>query len=346
MIERRVWKINRPGDLGRLRPASEPLGDPKRDEVLVGIRAIGLNFADIFACLGLYSATPGGPFVPGLEFAGEVRAAGADVSEFQPGDRVMGLTRFGAYASCLNSNPRYLAPIPDGWSFEEGAAFLVQTATAWYAIEKLGRQRRNPVVLLHSAAGGVGLRALAILAGIGATVVGTVGSASKVDFLVQNSLLTENRILVRDRSRFGDQLDGVLSDLGVPGFDLILDSVAGPYFSPAYRRLRPTGRLVIYGAADFMPEAQRPNRLKLFYRYLRRPRLDPLQMIADNRSVLGFNLIWLWSELELLAEGMTALETYYTYPPRIGQAFGFDAVPQAMRHLQSGASVGKIVVKV
>jgi len=117
MIERQVWRIDKSGDLSRLRQISEQLEAPERDQVQIRVRTVGLNFADIFACLGLYSATPGGSFVPGLEIAGEIIATGSERPELQVGDRVMGMTRFGGYVSHLNSHPRYLVRLPESWSF-------------------------------------------------------------------------------------------------------------------------------------------------------------------------------------------------------------------------------------
>ena len=133
---------------------------------------------------------------------------------------------------------------------------------------------------------------------------------------------------------------------GAPGLDVVFDAIAGPFFDAAYARLRPEGRHVIYGAADFMTRGPRPDYLRLLPRYLRRPRLDPMQMIAENRSVLGFNLIWLWDAVERLASGYDALERLVTEPPFVGRTFTFDDTPHAMQWLQRGESVGKVVVRV
>jgi alcohol dehydrogenase len=100
----------------------------------------------------------------------------------------------------------------------------------------------------------------------------------------------------------------------------------------------------VYGAADFMPRGARVNWLRLAARYLRRPRIDPLALVSDNRSVMGFNLIWLWSRAEPLAAGYDALDALITAPPLVGRSFPFADAPAAMRHLQSGESVGKVVL--
>ncbi|MEQ9297292.1 MAG: alcohol dehydrogenase catalytic domain-containing protein, partial [Cyclobacteriaceae bacterium] len=128
-MERQVYRVTKAGSIGNLQLQSETLADPAPDEVQIEIKAIGLNFADIFAMFGIYSATPSGPFIPGLEYAGKIIKKGKNVVFFEEGQPVMGVTRFGAYASHLNINCNYLTPLPSGWSFAEGAALLVQGIT-------------------------------------------------------------------------------------------------------------------------------------------------------------------------------------------------------------------------
>lgn len=347
--------MRRAGALDRLERFTEPLPDPKPGEACVSVHAIGVNFADIFACLGLYSATPAGAFVPGLEFAGVVQAIGPagrhgasseSPAGIHPGDRVIGLTRFGAYATAVNLSLPYLRPIPPAWSFAEGAAFPVQALTAWYGLIELGALEAGDSVLVHSAAGGVGLSALAILATVNARVIATVGRPAKRDFLIERCGLTPDQVIVRDRQHFRSQLDRALSALGLDGFDLVLDAIGGPYFRPAYERLRPEGRLVLYGAADFMPKRPRPDYLRLALQYVRRPRLDPLRMIAENRSVMAFNLIWLWDQVDRLTRAYDRLAHPEKRPPFIGRHFAFADAPAALRYLQSGESIGKIVLEV
>lgn len=348
--------MQRAGSLGGLRRRSESLPEPLPGEARVRVKAIGLNFADIFACLGLYSAAPEGAFIPGLELAGVVEALGPAASPagsvdeprpaVLPGDRVIGLTRFGAYASAVNLDVRHLLPIPPEWSFAEAAAFPVQALTAWYGLIELGALEPGDSVLVHSAAGGVGLNALAIVAARDARVIATVGRAAKRDFLVERYGLSRDQVIVRDRRTFGAQLDGALAALRADGFDLVLDAVAGPFFRPAYERLRPEGRLVLYGAADFMPRRSRPDYLRLALKYLRRPRLDLLRMIPENRSVMAFNLIWLWDRVDRLRRAYDQIAGFARKPPFVGRRFPFAEAPAALRHLQSGESIGKVVLEV
>lgn len=349
---REVWRIRRPGALDRLERQQDVLPDPGPGEARVAVKAIGLNFADAFACLGLYSATPAGGFIPGLEVAGVVEALGlarsssGACSTLRPGDRVFGVTRFGGYASAANLDLRYLRAIPPAWGFAEAAAFPVQALTAWYGLFELGAAKAGDVVLVQSAAGGVGLNALTILAGCSARLIAAVGREAKRDFLVEHAGLVPDQIIVRERRRFGAQLDRALAAARTDGLDLVFDAVAGPYFRPAYRRLHAAGRYVVYGAADFMPRRPRIRYLPLALHYLRRPRLDPLRMIQENRSVMAFNLIWLWDEAERLPRAFAEIERLIPSPPLIGRRFPFAETPAALRHLQSGESIGKVVLEV
>jgi alcohol dehydrogenase len=350
-VTRDVWRTGKAGSLDRLTRRTEDLPEPGPGEARVAIRAIGLNFADIFACLGLYSATPKGSFIPGLEFAGVVDALGpASADTGAPaicmGDAVVGLTRFGGYATAVNIALPYLRAIREGWSFEQAAAYPVQALTAWYGLFRLGALESGDAVLLQSAAGGVGLNALAMLQAKNARVIAAVGHETKRTWLIEHRELSPSQVIVREPQTFGAALDRALSAAGADGFDLAFDAVAGPYLRPAYDRLRPEGRLVVYGAANFMPRRARVAYPRLVWQYLRRTRIDPLRMMSENRSVMGFNLIWLWDHAALLPQAFAQVDALIHEPPLIDRVFAFADVPQAMRHLQRGGTIGKVVLTV
>jgi NADPH:quinone reductase-like Zn-dependent oxidoreductase len=346
---RAAWRIDRAGSLDRLRLVEERLEPPGPGEVRVAIRAIGLNFADAFACLGLYSATPSGSFVPGLEAAGTVAALGAPLPG-RPlpavGDRVIVLTRFGGYATAVNVDARYLAPIPPEWSFEAGAAFPVQALTAWYGLVRLGGVGAGSTVLVQSAAGGVGLQALAVLRRLGARPVAVVGSRAKIDFLAAHQGLAAHSLVLREPRGYGAALDAALTAHDARGFDVVFDAVLGDWFRPAYARLAAEGRYVLYGAADFMPSGRRRGWTRLAWRWLRRPRLDPLEMISQNRGLLAFNLIWLWQSVERVPAAYAALAALELPPPHIGARYPFGAAREALLELKAGQTVGKSVLLV
>ena len=343
-----VWRIDGAGSLDRLAVREEPLAEPGPGEARVGVRAIGLNFADLLACLGLYAATPRGSFVPGLEAAGVIEAVGPAVPgttlPFVVGDRVMLLTRFGGYATRMNCDTRYLAPVPAGWSFDQAAAFPVQALTAWYGLVHLGGARAGSVVMVQSAAGGVGLNALALLARLGARPIAVVGSRAKIEFLATHTGLPRTQLVLRQRRSFGAALDAALHALGASGFDLVFDAVLGDSFQPAFVRLAPEGRYLLFGAADFMSSGSRPSWPRLAWRWLRRPRLDPLAMINSNSGLLAFNLIWLLDSIERVPPAYAALAALALPAPHVGARHPFSAARIALNELQSGHTVGKSVL--
>lgn len=329
----------RAGNLADLSAKTFELSAPAPHEVQIAVRAIGLNFADVFAIWGLYGATPKGEFTPGLEYSGTVQAVGSAVSHLKPGDRIMGVTRFGAYTTHLNIDARYAIPMPSDWDFNTGAAYLVQTLTAYYGMATLGALQRGQNVLIHSAVGGVGLQALKIAKAYDCFTIGTVGSAAKVDFAKAEGY---DRVIVRGKD-FEAQLQAALD--GKP-LHLLMDSVGGPFFSIPFSMLAPMGRAVVFGSARYATASDRPNKLHLLRHFFTRPKVDPQRMVETNRAVLGFNLIWLYENADLLRSLLVELEALKLAPPHVGHVFSFEKLPDAVRLFQTGKTVGKVVVEV
>jgi alcohol dehydrogenase len=332
-----------------MRRTNETLPDPASNEVIVEVRAIGLNFADIFAIMGLYSATPQGSFVPGLEYAGIVLAVGEGVSRVAVGQRVMGVIRFGAYTTHLAIDENYVLPLPDDWSFEEGAALLVQALTAYYALFPLGAMKQGATVLIHSAAGGVGLVANRIAKKFDAFTIGTIGSPHKIKLLEQEDY---DRVIVRSKGdnykAVTEALDEALKrkDGSKRPLNLVLDSIGGNTLRASYDALAPMGRAVCFGSAHLAFQGKRPPYLSLGWKYLQRPKFDPLDMIENNKAVMGFNLIWLWENLGEMHSMIQTLNALRLPKPLVGHTFSFDELPKAIETFQTGMTVGKVVVEV
>jgi alcohol dehydrogenase len=205
--------------------------------------------------------------------------------------------------------------------------------------------KQGEPVLVHSAAGGVGLHALDLIKKHGAIPVGIVGSEAKREFLLSRNILDDAQVIVRKRETFAVELDRSLRSMEKEGFALILDSLYGPWFRDAYRRLLPGGRHIIYGAADMTPRGKSTGLLRLAWKYLTRPRVDPLAMISTNRSVMGFNLIWLYERVEELGPMIDELLALSPAKPHTGNVFPFENAVEAMLHLKSGETVGKVVLQ-
>jgi NADPH:quinone reductase-like Zn-dependent oxidoreductase len=339
MIQRQAYRIPKAGSLEYLKISQEELSDPAPGEVTVEIKTIGLNFADIFAVQGLYSATPEGSFVPGLEYAGTIIKTGEGVKDVKEGDKVMGVTRFGAYTSHLNIDHRYVVPLPDDWGFDEGASFLVQALTAYYALLPLGNLQNDQTVLIHSAAGGVGLMANRIAKKYNAYTLGTVGSGRKIDLLKKEGY---DDAIIRDKD-FADKLNRSLD--GRP-LNIVLECIGGDIFKDSFKAMAPMGRLITYGSASFTTHSDKPNYLEIFWKYMRRPKIDPIKLPTYNKSIMGFNLIWIYDQTEMMHRLLDELMSLDIGKPYVGQEFSFEQLPEAMRLFQSGQTMGKVVVRV
>ncbi|MEI6945556.1 zinc-binding dehydrogenase [Paraflavisolibacter sp. H34] len=340
MLHRQVYRMPKAGSIKNLRLQTEVLEAPARDQVCVRVHAIGLNFADIFSMQGLYPATPAGSYIPGLEFSGEIIALGEGVTDWKVGDRVMGVTKFGAYVSHINIHFRYVVPLPADWGFEQGAGFLVQGLTAYYALTALGNLQQGMTVLIHSAAGGVGLMANRICKKFGAYTIGTVGRAGKADFLKREEAY--DAVIVRDKE-FASQLQAALG--GRPLL-LVMECIGGKILAQGWKAMAPTGRMVVYGSASFASHGPAPNYPRLLWHFLRRPKIDPLRLPSQNKSLLGFNLIFLYEQTDLMHRMLAGLQELQLPPQHIGHVFGFDQLHEAIRLFQKGETVGKVVVRV
>lgn len=334
--------------------------------MLVSVRAAGLNFADVYAALGLYSPAGEPPFTPGFEVSGVVTVVGAGVSRFNVGDRVFGMTRFGGYSTHITLDADYVTMLPADWTFSQGCGFGVQTFTAWYSLCELGgmalKQERcraltSPArrVLVHSAAGGVGLTLVEMVRRMGGDIVATVGSPSKVDILRSHDVPAD-RIIVRgkddDSSRSFEQ--AVRSRIGSTGqddgVDVVVDSVLGPYFKPGWELLNRGGRYIAIGAATLMPASSSLSLwnigalLTLAWRFMNRPSIDPVNAINQNKSFAAFNLAMLYDRKDLFAKGMAEVQEFGLPPPTIFKEFPFDQAKEALCEFQKGRSTGKLVL--
>lgn len=337
-MQRQVYQL-KAGSLANLKLVTEELPEPAPNEVTIAVKAIGLNFADIFAIWGLYAATPEGIFTPGLEYSGVIAKVGTAVQGCKAGDHIMGVTRFGAYASHLNIDHRYVVPLPKDWSFAEGAAFLVPVLTAYYGLINLGNLQPGQTVLVHSGAGGVGLMANRIAKKYDAFTIGTIGRPDKRALLEQEGY---DRIIVRGKTFEAD----LQQALGQRPLHLIMECIGGKILKIGYQQLAPMGRMISYGSARYTSVGNRPNYLKLLYYYLTRPRIDPQTMTTDNKSVMAFNLIFLFHHADMMHQMLEAIRQLALEKPLVGHRLAFHNMQDAILLFQSGKTVGKVVLEV
>jgi len=337
-MQRKAYQL-KAGSLANLQLVTQELPDPQPTEVTVEVKAVGLNFADIFAIWGLYAATPEGVFTPGLEYAGVIAKVGAEVQGLKEGDRVMGVTRFGGYASHLNIDHHYVVSLPDDWDFAEGAAFLVQVLTAYYGLVNLGDLQQSQTVLIHSGGGGVGLMANRIAKKYDAFTIGTIGRPDKRALLEQEGY---DRVIVRS----GNFEEDLKQALGGRPLNLIMECIGGKILKIGYKQMAPMGRMVTYGSARYASVGNRPNYFKLLYYFLTRPKIDPQTMTSDNKSVMAFNLIFLFQHAELMHQMLEEIGQLELERPLVGHRFAFDKLKEAILLFQTGKTTGKVVLEV
>lgn len=336
--------IHAPGSYEELRLEEHSDPTPAAGEVLVDVEAAGVNYADCVVRMGLYESAKkyvGWPITPGFEVAGTVAALGAGVTDLAVGARVFGVTRFGGYASRLTIPRHQVFPLPEGFTPQQAAGFPAVFMTAYYALYELLRLRPGMSVLVHSAAGGVGGALLQLGKIAGCRMVGVVGASHKVE--------TATRLgadAVIDKSR--ERLWPAAERLAPGGYDVILDANGVETLGQSYKHLATAGKLVVYGFHTMLPrQGGRPSYPKLALDFVRTPRFNPLDLCNDNKSVLAFNLSYLFDKTEILKEGMERLVGWIgegrvqalpvkTYP--------LAGVADAHRALESGTTVGKLIL--
>lgn len=216
---------------------------PEAGEVVVDVRAAGVNFPDVLTVQGKYQHRPELPFTPGNEFAGTVRAVGAGVSAFQPGDRVIGFTRSGAFAEQVRAPAEVLVPMPPGMDFDTAAAITLTYGTSHHAVVDRAQLKTGETMLVLGAAGGVGLAAIEIGKALGARVIAAASSADKL------AVCREHGADVLVDYTKEDLREALKAATGGKGPDVIYDPVGGPYSEPALRSIAWRGRHLVVGFA-------------------------------------------------------------------------------------------------
>ena len=335
---RQVW-IPRTGtpDVLEVRTAPDP--QPGQGEIRIRVKATGINFADVLARMGLYPDAPKLPCVVGYEVAGDVDAVGPGVTEFQVGDRVVSLTRFGGYSDVVVVPATLAAVLPAALTYETAAALPVNWLTAWLMLVKLGNVQKGDRVLVHAAAGGVGQAAIQIAHWRGATVIGTA-SASK------HARLRESGVECCIDYTTENVEQAVKAFTGGKGVDIVLDAVGGDSFKQSYASLAPMGRLFMFGVSSFAPGKSR-NLIAAARGLFAMPKFAPIPLMNENRGVFGVNLGHLWEQADtlkaMLAE-IVALTADGTFSPVIDRKFPFEQAAEAHRFLQDRKNFGKVLL--
>ena len=327
-----------PPDVLRVQERPDPRPGP--GQVLVRVRAAGLNFAELLARVGLYPDAPKPPCVVGYEFAGEVESLGDGVTQVAVGDRVLGGCRFGGQAELVAVDASQLVPLPDDWSFEEGAALPVNYATAYAGVVRYGALREGERFLVHAAAGGVGIAATQMAKLMGGEVYGTA-SAGKHDAI--RDLGVDHPVDYRDRDFAQEvrQISGEKRPL-----DLVMDAIGGSSFRKSFSLLRAGGRLVCFGASAVQGDDRR-SRARALKAIAQTPLFHPMRLMGQSKSVIGLNLLTLWDSKGSLDEYIEPLSAWIAegkLRPVVAEAFPLERGADAHRFMHERKNVGKVVL--
>jgi len=315
--------FDKTGDSSVLHLQDVPKPEIRPGLVLMKVHAAGINFADTLFIRGEYMIKPSLPETPGLEAAGVIEEVGPDVKGLRPGMRVAGFARKSYAEYCLVPAAGVI-PIPDDVSFEHGAAFPIQVLTAWHLLHTAYHTGPGTTVVIHSAAGGVGLAAIQIAKAAGARVIGTVSSNDKAAIAKQYGA---DEVINYATHDFGAETMKLTDGKGA---NLILDAVGKPTFEKGLGCLATFGQLILYGRSGGSPDP-----------------FDPRRLFEKSARVGAFGLPTVFQFAELMRAGIEksfGLMREGKLKVVIGKTFPLAQAVEAHRFMESRASVGKLLL--
>lgn len=340
MAMRQVW-MNSKGEVEVMAVREVPLPEPRSGQVRIRVEAAGVNFADVMMRRGLYPDAPKLPAVAGYEVAGTVDAVGEGVEAGLVGKSVVAMCNFGGYSEfvCL---PRNLVwDLPAGVPFEAAAAVPVNYLTAWQMVRVMAPVSAGDVVLIHSAAGGVGQAVIQLCRQVGAQVMGSASSGKHADLKAQG--LTH--VFDSRKPGFAREIREVTGGHGV---DVALEPRHGRWIMESYRSLAKCGRLVLFGFSS-AAVGKRSGTLSALRTLAQVPwfQLNPIRLMNDNKSIAGVNLGRMWDQQERTADWMNELLGMLAdgrIAPVIDGVYSFEDAGLAHRRLEDRLNVGKVIL--
>jgi NADPH2:quinone reductase len=298
---------------------------PGAGEVLVDIRAAGVNFPDVLMIAGQYQVKTPPPFVPGGEAAGVIAALGAGVERLRPGDRVIVTPSLGAFAEKCVLPERSCLPLPASMSFEQGAGFTVTHATTWHAFRQSTELRAGETVLVLGAAGGVGIAAVEIAKALRARVIAAASSPAKLEFAREAGA---DEVIDYSTTSLRDALKELTGGRGV---DVVYDPVGGDLAEQAYRALAWHGRYLVIGFASGEI-----------------PRFPANIALLKEASVIGVWWgTWASHNPEIASRNMHELAAMVdkgTLKPRVTERYPLERFADAFAAITGRRALGKVVL--
>jgi NADPH2:quinone reductase len=306
-------------------------GPPGAGEVRIRTAAAGLNFADLLISAGKYQVKPQPPFVPGFELAGTIEAVGGGVTQFEPGDRVMAIPEHGAFAEIVVTAADGVYPVPRGMSMAEAAGFPIAYGTSYLALVEQARLQAGETLLVHGAAGGVGLTAVEIGKALGAQVIATAGGPEKCAIARAHGA---DRAFDYRSEDIRDRVKALATELSggrTSGVDVVYDPVGGEVFDASLRAVNWNARILIVGFAGGGV-----------------PQIPANILLVKNVAALGFYFgSWRQRRPDIVARGFAALNQMYAtgrLEPLVSHRFDLSDFRAGLQLIRDRKSSGKVVL--
>lgn len=322
-----------PGGPETLVIEDQPSPEAGKGQVVLEVKAVGVNYPDVLIIQDQYQFKPERPFSPGGEVSGVVKTVGEGVTSLKPGDRVIGSTGWGGMAEEIVVDAHRCIPIPDEMPFDEAAAFIMTYGTSHYALKDRADPKAGEILLVLGAAGGVGIAAVELGKAMGLKIIAAASSQDKVDFCLEKGadlgLVYPSGPLDRDQQK---ELSSRIKELSGGGVDIIYDGVGGDYAEPALRAMNWEGRFLVIGFPAGIPKL--PLNLTLL-------------KSCDVRGV--FWGAFVARNPEANAENVADLFRLYKegkIKPHISNTYPLDQASAAITELMERRAQGKVVITV
>lgn len=340
VTRRGVW-IPRIGNGDVLTVREDQLGELASGSIRVKTAFAGLNFAELSARQGLYPDAPKLPCIVGYEGSGDIIAVGSEVTNFRVGDRVLYMTRFWGHADHVDVPAQYAVTLPESMSYEEGAALPVNYLTAYQMAYETARLRPGDKVLIHMAAGGVGIAMLQLCKAIGQ--VETFGTASASKHAAIKAQGCDHPIDYHTE----DYVQAVRS-IAKDGIDFVFDALGGDDWAKGYSLLREGGQLVMFGLANSNKGGGGRKLFHVAKQLWNVPKFKTMDLLNTNRGVSGTNMGTMWHRNDVMQRAFTkllALHEQGLVKPVIDSVHSFDNAKEAFARLEFGKNVGKVLLR-
>lgn len=329
------------GGFKNVKILKKPEPSPQAGEVLIRVRACGLNFQDLMVRLGAIDSPPKTPTIMGFECAGEVEAVGEEVEGFKVGDRVVALPEFRAWSELVAVPTKYVYHIPDEMTFQDAAATVMNYLVAYILIFDLVSLREGKSILLHSVGGGVGQAIVQLARTVPNVTIFGVCSKSKHEALAATGLIDH----LIDRADYVNEVRKITTE----GVDVVMDCLCGEECNRGYGLLKPMGKYILYGSSNVVT-----GETKSFFSVARSwwqvDKVSPIKLFDENKSLAGFNLRHLLYQQDGSAYVTATVEKIFALwkdgkiKPVVDSAWALEDVAEAMQKMHDRKNIGKLVL--